>query len=154
MSDNPWDTISWITQHLALSSRVPAGDVQMILGSAITTIISIGESRAAEGGRWRTVAFPDSSAESMSDARIAEIIAAIGEGVARGNTLVHCTAGASRSAGLVALYVAVDRGISWREALALVKERRPVVSVETPVRQRLLEWLGKRQPAGRSEVKI
>lgn len=141
MGDNPWDTISWITHDLALTSHVPAQDRQIITESGFQTIISIGESRGVEGSGWSVLHFTDVGVDGAESAYITRIVAAISGGVARGKTLVHCTAGASRSAGIVVLYVAVTQGLQWSEALALVKQRRPVVEVEGPLAEVLQRWL-------------
>jgi len=42
--------------------------------------------------------------------------------------LVHCHAGVSRSASVVATYLSQVNGISFEEAINLVKEKRPEVS--------------------------
>jgi protein tyrosine phosphatase (PTP) superfamily phosphohydrolase (DUF442 family) len=148
MTDNPYDTISWITESLGLSSGVPAQDPRTIRQNGIKTIVSIGERKAAEGDGWEVVRFPDIAADgSDPDDRISEVIAAIGSALARGKTLVHCQAGSSRSAGMVVLYLAAKLGMDWPTALTVVQERRPVVNVSSSLEKSLRRW-ERRQRAG------
>jgi atypical dual specificity phosphatase len=44
-----------------------------------------------------------------------------------GNVLVHCTAGISRSASIVIAYLIKEHNMSYQQALAYVKSRRPIV---------------------------
>jgi len=147
MPDNAWDTISWITDDLALSSRAPAQDAEIIWDNGFKTIISVGESQAVEGRGWQVLPFRNVGVDHAPAALLAEIVTAIGEALTRGKTLVHCTAGESRSAGIVTLYVAVSRGLEWSEALAIVQERRPVVNIGEDMAETLGTWLRKQRRA-------
>lgn len=147
MPDNPWDAISWITDKLALSSRAPAQDAGIISDNGFRTIISIGESKAVEGNGWQVLSFRDVGVDHIYEALLSAVIAAIFDALKRGKTLVHCTAGVSRSAGVVTLYVAVSQGLKWSEALAIVQERRPVVDIGDGMAETLDLWL-RRQRGG------
>lgn len=47
---------------------------------------------------------------------------------AKGGTVyVHCIGGISRSPTIVAAWLALRRGMDWREAIALVKAKRPQI---------------------------
>lgn len=45
-----------------------------------------------------------------------------------GNVMVHCYGGVSRSCTLTIAYLMKAKKIGWRETLAFVKQKRPVVS--------------------------
>lgn len=63
----------------------------------------------------------------LADKTIDKLVAAIDEVAARGEGVyVHCTAGWQRSPAAVACYL-VHTGMDAEQALALVKEKRPVV---------------------------
>jgi hypothetical protein len=49
----------------------------------------------------------------------------------KGNVLVHCILGISRSATLVLAYLIRKNGISLDEAMALVRRKRPIVLLST-----------------------
>jgi len=61
---------------------------------------------------------PEISYKIASEMRRAE---ASGEGV-----LIHCYAGMQRSAGSVAMYLIAMKGLTADEAMALIKEKRPI----------------------------
>jgi protein-tyrosine phosphatase len=57
-----------------------------------------------------------------------DAVAAVRDGLRRGNTLVHCQQGKQRSACVVAAYLMTEYGIGLQEAIAHVKqaaEHRP-----------------------------
>ncbi|KAJ0059477.1 hypothetical protein NL108_018504, partial [Boleophthalmus pectinirostris] len=57
-----------------------------------------------------------------------------------GKTLVHCAAGMSRSPALVMAYLMRFRGVSLRQAHALVRERRPLIRLNRGFWQQLLVY--------------
>jgi dual specificity phosphatase 12 len=52
----------------------------------------------------------------------------IEEGLQRGNVLVHCTAGISRSSTIVLMWMMRRYGMSYREALEAARQSRPIVN--------------------------
>ena len=138
---DPWDDVSWITEDLALSSHICAQDRRTIVEGGFRGIISIGTQKALEGDGWEVIWFREIQGEEMPDQLIPAVLKAIDDSLAQGKTLVHCTAGASRSAGLVALWLATRRHMTWQEAVELVKERRPVVDIDDVVETALRGWL-------------
>jgi atypical dual specificity phosphatase len=56
------------------------------------------------------------------------VIAAIRQNLLRGNVLVHCQAGSSRSPVVIAAYLHVSGHRDFDVALSELKERRPVVA--------------------------
>jgi atypical dual specificity phosphatase len=57
-----------------------------------------------------------------------EVCQWIGDARKNGNVMVHCYGGVSRSSTLTIAYLMIAKKIGWRETLAFVKQKRPVVS--------------------------
>lgn len=62
----------------------------------------------------------------LDDRLLTSITAFIAAHIARGPVLVHCGAGISRSAAVVVAYFCRYAGMSYTEALAFVRSRRPM----------------------------
>lgn len=61
--------------------------------------------------------------------------------ITRGCVLVHCGAGISRSAAVVVAYLCRYAGMSYTEALAFVKQRRPCVAPADVFAAAIKRWL-------------
>lgn len=61
--------------------------------------------------------------------------------IKRGCVLVHCGAGISRSAAVVIAYLCRYAGMSYAEALAFVKARRPQVAPADVFKEAIERWL-------------
>ncbi|XP_041975364.1 dual specificity protein phosphatase 13-like isoform X2 [Aricia agestis] len=59
----------------------------------------------------------------------------IDEGVSRGRVLVHCMMGVSRSATCALAFLMIKRGMTFHEAMALVRSRRDIHPNEGFIRQ-------------------
>lgn len=57
-----------------------------------------------------------------------EAIEFIDEAIEKGNILVHCLAGVSRSPTIVAAYLMYKKKLRYKEALAIIKQTRPFVN--------------------------
>ena len=57
-----------------------------------------------------------------------------------GNVLVHCMAGRSRSASIVAAYLMRERGMSAEGSLSLIREARKWIDPNSGFRAQLREW--------------
>jgi protein-tyrosine phosphatase len=66
----------------------------------------------------------------------------IAEHIRRGCVLVHCGAGISRSAAVVIAYLCRFAGMSYAEALAFVKAKRPQVAPADVFKEAIERWLG------------
>eukprot|EP00929_Paragymnodinium_shiwhaense_P074371 TRINITY_DN38056_c0_g1_i1.p1 TRINITY_DN38056_c0_g1~~TRINITY_DN38056_c0_g1_i1.p1 ORF type:complete len:222 (-),score=15.83 TRINITY_DN38056_c0_g1_i1:152-817(-) len=58
----------------------------------------------------------------------------------RSNVLVHCVSGISRSGAMVVAYLMATTGICYDEALAQVREKRPVVSPNSGFQAQLRDY--------------
>jgi len=66
----------------------------------------------------------------------------IADHIAKGCVLVHCGAGISRSAAVVIAYLCRYAGMSYAEALAFVKTKRPQVAPADVFKEAIARWLG------------
>ena len=66
----------------------------------------------------------------------------IAANIKRGCVLVHCGAGISRSAAVVIAYLCRYAGMSYAEALAFVKAKRPQVAPADVFKEAIERWLG------------
>ena len=66
----------------------------------------------------------------------------IADHIKRGCVLVHCGAGISRSAAVVIAYLCRYAGMSYAEALAFVKAKRPQVAPADVFKEAIERWLG------------
>jgi atypical dual specificity phosphatase len=60
--------------------------------------------------------------------------------------LVHCAKGRVRSAVLLAAWLIKYRGLTWEEAVALLKAQRPLVKQEERHRRAVARWLAEYPP--------
>ena len=65
----------------------------------------------------------------------------IADHIAKGCVLVHCGAGISRSAAVVIAYLCRYAGMSYAEALAFVKTKRPQVALADVFKEAIERWL-------------
>jgi len=77
--------------------------------------------------KYMTVAIRDLEDENICD-HFDDVIKFIDEGRETGNVFVHCLRGVSRSATIAAAYVMHKNRISQAEAVALLREKRHVIS--------------------------
>ena len=66
----------------------------------------------------------------------------IAEHIRKGCILAHCGAGISRSAAVVIAYLCRYAGMSYAEALAFVKAKRPQVAPADVFKEAIERWLG------------
>jgi hypothetical protein len=139
--------ISQITPRLWLGGA-PAyqSDYDAILADGITAVINIRAERADETGFYDRhdithvqYMVPDTAVPSA--AVIAEAVEWTKAQVADGrNVLFHCAKGRGRSATLLAAYLMQEEGLTFDEAHALMKSKRPLTKLQDRHREELEVW--------------
>jgi hypothetical protein len=120
-----------ITDEIAIGDWRDALDADLLRREGVWSVLSlIGRlvGRSAESlGVQRVEVFPLQDGPGDDPARFARAVALLARLVAEGPPVfVHCRAGRSRSAAVVAAYLMRSRGLSAEEAVALVVSRRDI----------------------------
>lgn len=124
-----------VSEALYLSNKVwPDRDLEKLRELGIGVIVNLAEDHtytAPPGIACLARTFPDGAYAAPELLR--EIYGFIGRHRGRGNVLVHCSAGVSRSAGILAGQLMLDEpALTWEQALDVLNAQRCVwVSVET-----------------------
>jgi predicted protein tyrosine phosphatase len=120
--DNDWQTIQ------------PTYDVANIVPVLIIDI--------ADGEASSERTSYSSMHEDDLDVFLTQATAFIASEIRYGCVLVHCGAGISRSAAVVIAYLCRYAGMSYAEALAFVKAKRPQVAPADVFKEAIERWLG------------
>ena len=112
---------------LFISSLPTSRDAKLLKKNRIKTIVSVmNDVRPSFPGKYVYVLVPVRDLPSVDIATQAEAaLEVIAASVRRGEAvLVHCHCGVSRSVSVVCLYLMRSEGLTFAEALAVVKSRR------------------------------
>jgi histidinol-phosphate aminotransferase len=123
--------MDWITAELAIGNIEDAMDVAGLRAAGIRSVLSLSDfpDLAWTGLRWQRIVLRDGLGNPPE--RLGEARDRLGELVAGApKVLVHCIEGKSRSAAVVALYLAAQEGLSLAEACRRVQARRPVAAIQ------------------------
>jgi hypothetical protein len=139
---NEFSFVSWINKDIAISSYDVAEESDLLEKEEIDCIVSIGEF-APKGVTQEFWLFPniEDGSLNISFNEIEEVVGAIEEAVRIGKTLVHCTAGVSRSPAFVTLYLAISQDLDWEEAKEIVYEGRECANIHPYIELCLIDWL-------------
>ncbi len=122
-----------------LSDAEAAQAVRAGVTAVLDLTAEFSEPAAFRTTRYRNVPMLDLTAPTVNQLR--EAVAFIADQVARGTVYVHCKAGYSRSAAVVAAYLlATGRAGGVEEAVALLRHARPAIIIRAEVTQALREW--------------
>ena len=119
--------LSWVTDHIAISSYEQACAEDLLKSEGVEAIISIGE--LAPRTTLQHIHFanvPDR--EHLDVVTVLRIVTTIRSWAQRKNVLVHCAAGVSRSPAFVA--GALCWHGDWDAAKALVLKGRPIAKMD------------------------
>ncbi len=124
--------MDWITQEIAIGNCDDAIRLEELRSAGIRGILSLtGWPNSAAnpyGLAWRCVELIDGDGNDVS--RLKEAIRQLGELVERGSVLVHCMEGVSRSALVVASYLAERDARPFEECLQEVARHRKRVFLQ------------------------
>lgn len=131
-----------ITDHLYLSNKRAANDSSLLKGNGISCVINVSEHRGSSPPGTEYIHLP------VSDTPLAPLGAHFGEVADKirsraeggGRVLVHCNAGASRSAALCMAYLMKHRGVTLLEAHGWVRACRPLVRPNPGFWRQLIQY--------------
>lgn len=123
--------MDWITEEIAIGDWRDALDADLMRRECVWSILSlIGKlvGRSAESlGVQRVEVYPLQDGPGDDMVRFGRAVELLARLVEEGPPVfVHCRAGRSRSAAVVAAYLMRSRGLSVEKALALVASRRAI----------------------------
>jgi protein-tyrosine phosphatase len=123
--------VDWITDEIAIGDWRDALDADLLRRECVSSVLSlIGKlvGRSAESlGVQRVEVFPLQDGPGDDPGRFARAVDLLARLVEEGPPVfVHCRAGRSRSAAVVAAYLMRSQGLSAEEAVALVASRREI----------------------------
>ena len=138
--------MDWITDEIAIGDWRDAMNAELLRREGMMSILSlIGMlvGRSAESlGVQHVVVFPLLDGPGDNPERFARAVEHLTHLVKAGPpVLVHCRAGRSRSAAVVAAYLMISQGITADQAIAQVADRRPI-SLNTEMAALVREFKG------------
>lgn len=125
-------TLDWITQDIAIGNCDDAMRLAELRSAGIAGILSLtgwpNSAANTHGLAWRCVELIDGEGNDVS--RLQEAISQLHELLARGSVLVHCMEGVSRSALVVASYLADRAARPFEDCLQEVAQLRRQVFLQ------------------------
>lgn len=141
----------WSAELTAKAPQVPGGvpmdgltealDINdfTVKGSTPVWIVDIADGEASDDKTAYSSTHED---DRDLDFYLDDATSFIAANIRRGCVLVHCGAGISRSAAVVIAYLCRYAGMSYAEALAFVKAKRPQVAPADVFKEAIERWLG------------
>ncbi|KAA8911045.1 protein-tyrosine phosphatase-like protein [Sphaerosporella brunnea] len=135
-----------LSGKLYLSGITAASSSATLAEHGITHVLSVINAdevpKLPEGIRHRIIPISDTTTANILQhlPDVIEFIESAFQEDPNAKVLVHCIEGVSRSASAVIAYLMAERGMSFAQALRVVKRRRPVVSPNLGFVRQLSEW--------------
>lgn len=123
--------MDWITDCVAIGNIEDAMDAEGLRAAGVTAVLCLNgfpHSPRSQGFVWMNVTLIDGPGNSIDEIRVA--VRSLEELVASHRVLVHCAEGLSRSALVVACYLADLHAIPLEEAVAHVRRYRTRVEID------------------------
>lgn len=123
-------------------------DYDFLLAQGITAVVNIRAERHDDVDLYRAhniayLQLPVLDITVPSADMLDEGVAFIHDQIERGGKVfIHCAKGRGRAATLTAAYLMRHRGMSYVEAKAFLRGKRPLVKLESRHQQRLQTWQG------------
>uniref|UniRef100_A0A0R3S5W4 Dual specificity protein phosphatase n=1 Tax=Elaeophora elaphi TaxID=1147741 RepID=A0A0R3S5W4_9BILA len=146
-----WYGMSKILPYLYLGGLRDANDVEQLREKQIGYIVSIHELSEHIGGNIEDRNILHIHMPDMPEANISEHFAETSAFIHRArlskkSVLVHCIAGVSRSACIVAAYLIAACDMSYAAALAYIVSKRPCANPNFGFRMQLAKYAGNKSP--------
>jgi predicted protein tyrosine phosphatase len=128
--------VDWLLAKNCWSAVKPVEDMSQVVP---VLIIDIADGESASDNTSYSCPHED---DRDFDAFLTQATEFIASEILNGCVLVHCGAGISRSAAVVIAYLCRFAGMSYSEALAFVKAKRPQVAPADVFKEAIERWLG------------
>lgn len=130
--------MDWITEQIAIGPKEDAIDRELLREQRVRSVLNLigpqGDDGPRELGLDAIVVIPLLDGHGNDPAVFRQAVESLATLVeSHPPVLVHCNLGQNRSAAVVASYLMRSRGLNPEQALSLLAEKRPVVSVLPPL---------------------
>jgi len=130
-----------LIDHFYIGSAADARNMELLRQAGICVVINLTEvcDPVYEGMEYFQLNQPDNAPVPL---QIAELFFEFIESLAHCRpVLIHCAAGISRTAAFTSALLVRRYGLSWEEALSLVKQKRPCCNPAPVLLESLLDYL-------------
>ena len=124
------DPMNYIIDNIYLGDSVAASDEDFLKEYNITTVVNCAQDFTSnyKDLKFLELALYDTELQSLFPKfEVAYNFIKINSKENKGNILVHCMLGMSRSASLVVFYLMKEKGWDYDTAIDYIRERRPIV---------------------------
>ncbi|KAM9318946.1 dual specificity protein phosphatase 14 [Pholidichthys leucotaenia] len=147
--------VSQVSTHLFLSDLDSALNAAVLTSRSVTLIVNASGLDGVSYPRLQGLRVLHIPIQDQPHAPISQYFDVVAEKIQQnqsGSTLVHCTAGRSRSPSLIMAYLMRSEGLSLRRAHELVLERRPSIRPNSGFWRQLMDY--ERSLFGRTTVRM
>ena len=123
--------MDWVTDRIAIGNIEDAMDAEGLRAAGVSAVLCLNgfpRSLGGQGFAWTNITLIDGPGNSVADVR--EAINSLQRLASEHLVLVHCAEGVSRSAFVVACYLAEVRSIAIEEAVEEVRRYRRKAQID------------------------